>query len=375
MDDDGRMGQPNGIHPTLWLLLLLTVPAVVISTQLYFGYRSQGIQIPFGPLLIMQLAHWYLWAVFERVVWRLAHRWPLDGSRGAIVRHVIAAPVVAIAFLASFTAVFQVLVRVEPLSSSMFVQDRSLSRFVPFIITAYFHVELLVYGVILAAAHLARARSLLKDNQLHALQLRTELSDAKLQVLRAQLQPHFLFNTLHTIGSLVMQREHDAALKTLAQLGELLRMTLEHRDAPAIPFSQELSYLRSYVGIEETRFGTRVDVTWSIDPDTLDLHVPTFILQPVVENAFRHGVANRTGPSAIRIQSALTDGLLQIDVSNDGPPLAATFSVEKDGGFGLRNVAQRLATWDPRSGLAARGSDNGAFMRLTLPVRRDEHRG
>ena len=229
--------------------------------------------------------------------------------------------------------------------------------------------------MIVAPPPLARARSLLKDNRLQALQLRTELADAKLQSLRAQLQPHFLFNTLHTIGSLVMQREHDAALKTLAQLGELLRMTLAQRDAPAVSFSQELSYLRSYVGIEETRFGRRLDVSWSIDPDTLDVRVPTFILQPIVENAFRHGVSRRTELSALRIRAARSDGMLLIDIYNDGPPLASSFSIEKDGGFGLRNVMQRLATWDPRANLAPRQADDGVLMRLTLPLdRRDEPR-
>lgn len=365
------MGVLNGTRRTLLLLLLLTVPAVVIATQLYFGYRSQGIQITFGPLLIVQAAHWYLWALFEPIVWRLADRWPLDGSRPAGWRHVAAAPVIAGVFLAAFIAVFQVLVRIEPLASSPIAQDRPLKVLVPFLLTAYFHVELLVYGVILAAAHLARARSLLEDNRLQALQLRTELADAKLQALRAQLQPHFLFNTLHTIGSLIMQREHDAALKTLAQLGELLRMTLAHRDAAAIPLSQELSYLRSYVGIEETRFGQRVDVSWSVDPATLDVQVPTFILQPVVENAFRHGIDKRSEPSALRIGSALVDGMLRIDVYNDGPPLAPWFSLENAGGFGLRNVRQRLSTWDPRAGLAARAEDNGVLMRLTLPIRKD----
>lgn len=352
------------------LAAALTVPALVITMQLYAGYRLSGMRFTFLGVFVLQLVLWELWVVFGPLVWNLERRWPWgDGQRRtALVRHAVAAPAIAVAVLAIFLIAYHTLLRL-PLVSSWFAgMDRDVAQTISLFFASYFHVELLIYGAIVAVAHATRTTALLHRREQEALRLEAELTGAKLTALRTQLQPHFLFNTLHTIGSLVLQRRTEQAVQLIAELGELLRSTLAHRDTDLAPLRDELAYLQRYLKIEEARFGDRLRVEWDIDPAALDALVPPFILQPLIENAFRHGISRRTEDSVLRVAATMEGQSLRITVYNDGPPLAESFAVDAATGYGLHNVRERLRTRNPAGRIELGNVDAGVRVTLVLPL-------
>jgi hypothetical protein len=352
------------------LAAALTVPAIVIATQVYVGYRMRGVQIAFSGMLITQLCHWEVWALAGPFVWRLERRWPLVGPdrRSALVRHVIAAPALALAVLFVYFTLYHALVRVPILSALYAGFDRSFTLTAIFFVISYFHIELILYAGIVATAHAFRATALLRAREHESLRLEAELTGARLRALRTQLQPHFLFNALHMIGSSVLQRQNERAVRMLAELGELLRATLANRDTELAPLRDEIAYLERYLRIEEARFGDRLRVEWQVDPSALDRLVPPFILQPLIENAFRHGISQRVDDSVLRIAAARDGDVLRVDVYNDGPSLRDAFSIEAARGYGLKNVAERLRARQPAGRLEIVNRDRGVCATLVLPV-------
>jgi hypothetical protein len=347
----------------------LTVPAVIIAMQLYVGFRVRGIRVPFIAALATQLCHWEVWALAGPFVWSLERRWPFapPRRRQSLVRHATMAPIVATGVLFTYWTAYNVLVRLPGVSDWFRGFDRSLVSTAVFFALTFFHVELIIYGGIVAVAHAVRTTAQLRATEHSALRLEAELTGAKLTALRTQLQPHFLFNTLHTIGSLVLQRENDRAVELLTELGELLRGTLALRDTDLIPLREEVACLRRYLKIEEARFGDRLTVRWEVDPAAEDSLIPPFILQPLVENAFRHGLSHRTDDSVLRITAAKT-GSLCITIYNDGPRLPDTFDVDLSNGYGLKNVRERLRTRNPPGRFELGNAADGVNATLVLPL-------
>ena len=348
----------------------LALTALIIATQIYVGARLRGDRVSFAAALVMQLCHWESWALAGPLVWRLERRWPLvpPRRRQALRRHIATAPLVAVAVLSLNLAAYHALVRVPALSPWFARMDRSLLSTAVFYVIAYFHLELVLYAGIVAVAHAAHTTALLRARETDALRLEAELTGARLTALRMQLQPHFLFNTLHTIGSLVLQRQNDRAVQILAELGELLRGTLAHRDIDATTVRDEMASLQRYLRIEEVRFGDRLRTELDVDPGAAAALMPPFLLQPLVENAFRHGISRRTDESLLRIAAKVDRGSLRITIYNDGPPLADAFSVEAVGGYGLKNVMERLRARKPAGCLELRNEATGVCATLVLPL-------
>jgi two-component system, LytTR family, sensor kinase len=177
------------------------------------------------------------------------------------------------------------------------------------------------------------------------LRAESEVRDARLNALRYQLNPHFLFNSLNAVSTLVLEGNAPAATRMLAQIGELLRTMLDREAAPETPLAQEIAFTEQYLAIEQTRLEGRLLVDLNISPETLDALVPSMLLQPLVENAVRHGVAPLVEGGMIRIQSTLHDGQLQISIQN-----SATSGVRAEAagkavhGIGLSNTEERLKT-------------------------------
>ena len=352
------------------LAAALAVPSVVIATQLYVGYRLRGISVPFVVALLTQLLHWETWLIAGPIVWNLERRWPLTGEkrRQSLLRHLAAAPIVALGVLTIYYAAYHALVRVPGISAWFTGMDRSFTLTAAFFAISYLHLELLLYAAIVATAHAVHATALLRAQQHESLRLEAELTGAKLTALRTQLQPHFLFNTLHMIGSSVLQRHNERAVQMIAELGELLRATLANRDTEMAPLREEVAYLERYLRIEEARFGDRLRVEWQIDPSALERLVPPFILQPLIENAFRHGLSHRTEDSLLRIAAAQRDGHLRVEIYNDGPPLGDDFDVNRCSGYGLSNVVERLRTRMPPGRLDVANLGTGVRVTLILPL-------
>lgn len=192
----------------------------------------------------------------------------------------------------------------------------------------------------------------------HLLRAESEAREARLSALRYQLNPHFLFNSLNAASTLVLEGDAAGATRMLAQIGELLRTTLDQDAAAEMPLAQELAFVDQYLAIEQTRLGERLRIERAISDDTLDAIVPSMLLQPLVENAVRHGVAAVIAGGTIRIESRLKADRLLIAVSNSGPRRAdlavgsslSNGNINADGnsavakGIGLTNTKERLKT-------------------------------
>jgi sensor histidine kinase YesM len=202
-----------------------------------------------------------------------------------------------------------------------------------------------------------------------ALELEARLTRTQLQLLKAQLQPHFLFNTLHSIAAL-MHRDVPAAETMLVRLSDLLRMALDHGEQQQVSLKTELDFTRLYVSIQEVRFRDRLDVSFDVAPETLDASCPTMILQPLVENAIRHGVEQSVKIGSVTITAEKLYGNLEITVSDDGPGLSERHPDRAGlGGIGLANTRARLEKlYGDRQGLALEERDGGGLVvRLTVP--------
>jgi signal transduction histidine kinase len=201
-----------------------------------------------------------------------------------------------------------------------------------------FQQGLVIYWVILAVLRGMESRRHLRDERLRRTQLETQLAQSQLQALRMQLQPHFLFNTLNAISALALADPLQARLM-IARLSDFLRLTLEERHAPQVPLSRELEFLACYLGIQQVRFQDRLSTAMDVDDDTLGASVPNLILQPLVENALRHGLQHKPGAGNLRISTRRDGDQLQLRVDDDGLGLPPTGPAE---GIGLGNTRSRL---------------------------------
>ena len=224
----------------------------------------------------------------------------------------------------------------EPLSVSRYVQT-----YVGVFI-AVFHWDVLIYWTILGAGYAIEYYDELRGREVRELGLDKRLVDAQLENLRARLQPHFLFNALHTIGSLIRQDRKDEAVRMLAGLSDLLRMSLDTVSEQETTLREELEFVGRYLEIQRVRFQDRLDVHIVASPDALDSKVPTLLLQPIVENAIRHGFDKRGDAGRLEIRAVKENGTLTVELFNDGPELPPNWTIEKAGGIGLRNTRERL---------------------------------
>jgi LytS/YehU family sensor histidine kinase len=274
------------------------------------------------------------------VIW-LARRFPLT-RRGVIV-HILASVVLTVAKIA---------ITVELLRLAGFSQrDVALLANLPINLGAYW-----------AIAGATRAI----EAQLRAARLQNGLTQARLQLLQRQLQPHFLFNTLNSIAELVHE-DQEAADAMITRLSELLRASLDSAGLQEVPLQQEIGIVERYLDIQRVRFGDRLRTHISVEPSLFDALVPNFILQPLVENSIRHAVANRALGS-IEITAIRGDSSLMITVTDDGEG----FSDTNDGGVGLANVRERMRHLYGSQQLVeiGRGTAGGAEVRLIIPLRK-----
>jgi hypothetical protein len=203
-----------------------------------------------------------------------------------------------------------------------------------------------------------------EERKLEAVELGAMLQKAQLQALRSQLNPHFLFNTLHSIAELIHENPRQAEQMVL-QLGELLHTSLKTQ-AVQVPLREELAFIRSYLAIEQVRLGDRLEVVWQVDPATMDVPVPSLILQPLVENAIRHGIAVSPRGGRLEITAAIAAGKLRLEVRDDGPGLGG--SGEKAGnGIGIENTRARLERLHGRRASFQLTNDRGLVVSMTLP--------
>ncbi len=225
-------------------------------------------------------------------------------------------------------------------------------------------IGLWIYAVVTGVCYAVRTRGRLRDQERLA-------AEARLAALRRQLNPHFLFNALHSLAVLV-RNDAAAAQVAIEQLGELLRYTLAETDADEVLLAEEWRFTKTYLDLEQIRFGSRLSVTDQVAPDTLSHLVPTFTLQILVENAVRHGIGPLAAGGVISIRSGVVDGSLTLEVSDTGAGARDASAVDRRG-RGLRLLRERLTgLYGDRAGLVTRTvPDQGFTATVTLPARQD----
>lgn len=279
------------------------------------GYRARP--LVWWRVLVWELFFCYLWLALTPVVLRLNRRFPFE--RGRIIRnlplHIVAGVVLSLLHLLIYSALYAIL------PSYSVPADERLNTFFferyKIFVAAYLHFCLISYWGALTVHYLAKYYSAYQERALRASQLESSLAQSQLEVLKLQLQPHFLFNTLNTISELVHE-DVDAADRMIARLSSLLRTSLDTVGVQEVPLKEEIDFLRKYLDIQQVRFGERLKVQIAAAPETLNDFVPYMILQPLVENAVRYAVAPRAGGGRISIEAKRIDKILRLTVYDDG---------------------------------------------------------
>jgi len=209
-----------------------------------------------------------------------------------------------------------------------------------------------------------------REASLHSSQLEMQLAESKLQALRMQLHPHFLFNALNTIAMLVRKKQVKDATRMISGLSDMLRTALTESDRSMIPLKEELNLLKKYLEIEQIRFKDTLTINFNVDKSTLDCRVPSLILQPLVENAFKHGISRHIDDSELRISAERINGDLAISIFNTGPELPPKWNINETKGVGLTNTINRLDTLYKNNYTFEVNTkyNQGVEVRLKLPV-------
>jgi two-component system LytT family sensor kinase len=328
---------------------------------------NEKMDIEVWRLLVLNLAYWYVPAGLTSLIFRVAHRFPLDatGWPRALAAHALAAIGFSIIHLVGMLGVRALL-----WPGRMFMSPGSWTSSVQRSYLMNLDWALMTYSAIVGLSY---ALGYYRESQARAIRaahLEARLAEARLKTLEAELHPHFLFNTLHAISTLV-HTQPDSADRMISRLSDLLRITFSRSGAACVPLHDELAFLQKYLEIEQTRFQDRLTVELEIDPDTLDAEVPRLILQPIVENAIKHGVAPRTGPGTVSIASRHDGSQLCLIVRDNGVGLSGGVRTKLHDGVGLSNTRDRLeCLYGAAHALDFIESGQGLTVEMRLPFHR-----
>jgi two-component system LytT family sensor kinase len=351
---------PALIRGSGWVALW-TLVGLAIASEIYLSGNFLGRSITWGEAISDSLEDWYVYGALSLPVVWFARRFPPElGTRWVTAGvHLGAALVFSLVYIVVRTLVGEVdsWIGGEPASFGEIFHPL-LVRTLPF--------NLLVYGVIISVSHALDYYGKYNERTVQTLELEKHLTEARLQALLHQLKPHFLFNTLNGIASL-MHTDVEAADRMLVRLSELLRITMSQTGAPKTTLRDEIAFLERYLDIEKIRFHNRLDVVIAIDEDVIDAQVPSLILQPMVENAMRHGIEPHARTGHIELRGFREDGNLVLTVSDNG----AGISDEGPGreGIGVANTRARLAELygaKQKFELVNR-PEGGLCVRITIP--------
>ena len=331
--------------------------ALVNTSTIYLSMLSHGHS--FGRMFVWQLGAWSVWA--------FAAPWIVRNSARLRIVQLLAlgAALILLQWLvmALFTVGLQPLL---PVASYTFSDALSASS------ATLITVNSLAFGLLLVGGRAFAAYERTRQLELRKSQLEAELTRAQLAALRLEIQPHFLFNTLNSIAALIRTRDNDAALSMLVGLSDLMRSTLERPPGQLLPLGEELDLVKRYVDIQRVRFGDRLEVTYRIDSTCERIDVPAFLVQPLVENALRHGLADLR-PCHVEIGATEhNSNEVRLWVRDDGAGLPSGFDLERHAGTGLRNISTRLKRlYGAAASLALRpNSPAGTIVELILPRHR-----
>ncbi|MCI0695279.1 histidine kinase [candidate division KSB1 bacterium] len=342
-----------------WSLLFAcwTFLGLFSASQIYIRYAYNSDTSPtWRQALSVAMPDWYAWGMLSPFIFWFARRFPLERKkRGRRL------------FIHFFAGVFFSF-------SKMVLEYMVLWRMIGLpmreVSPVALQQNLLIYAAIVGIIYAFDYYGKYREHEVKASQLQAQLAQAQLQALKMQLHPHFLFNTLHAISTLI-HKDVEAADRMIARLSDLLRLSLENLGVQEVTLKHELEFLERYLEIEQIRFGDRLTVRMNIEPEALDGMVPNFILQPIVENAIRHGIAPRAAHGHIEIHAKRENGQLQLEVHDDGPGLPESKRETLKEGVGLANTQARLQQLYAAAHRFElfNAEAGGLVVRLSIPLR------
>ncbi len=317
-----------------WTLVSIIFAGISYAAAIGENNKEFG----FISALRLNLVQFYVWAVLSPLVFRFSRRFPIE-LRPLNVRNLL----LYFPALISFAGIHQVI----HLAVLWSITPRWRQKY-PALTDCYrayfafgFYIDLIIALLIVIAVHALLYYQSFRASELAQSFLKTDLAQAQLRALKMQLHPHFLFNTLHSISSLVLE-DPPKANSMIARLGDFLRLTIDNSDQQLVTLKEETEFLRCYLDIEQVRFGDRLTVTFELEPQTLSAQVPHLILQPVVENAIQHAIAPRSTRGHINIEAKRLNSLLRVAISDNGPGISSNANLPWRQGVGLTNVRTRL---------------------------------
>lgn len=359
---------PERKRVTKWLIIfgIWTLFGLFFASQFALQNQLSESPIPFWRILSWQLASGYAWFIASPLIFLLSKRFPFEDGKwkASAPIHLLASILVSLGILAVDTFVLPRLGYLERFQLQSFWETYKILFFVNF------HFSIAIYWGVVAIHQAILYYRKYRERELATSQLEARLAESRLQVLKMQLHPHFLFNTLNAISELI-HRNPDVADRMITDLSDLLRMSFENLEVQEIPLSQELEFLRKYLEIEQTRFHDRLEVKMDIGADTLDASVPNMILQPLVENAIKHGISPKAEGGHINIKAIRNNGSLELSVCDDGIGAGETAGSRGSEGVGLSNTRRRLKhLYGDRHRFEFRTlGDRGVNVSLDIPYR------
>ena len=347
----------------VWLVgfVLWTLLALLTAAGSHFYMASTPTPVSWGQLLVWHLAVSFVWSLLTPLVYELSRRYTFDRAswRVSLPIHLVAS--VAITFASAVAIVL-----VDPLIT--WTKEPQVPFFTHVLARTF--IDFQRYWYVLMITQAIAFYGKFQERQLVSSQLEAQLAQAQLEVLKIQLEPHFLFNTLNSIAALARHDGEAAELMTL-QLADLLRSSLDGVGVHEVPLHRELTFLQKYIGIQQVRFHDRLQVETDIDPRTLDTLVPNLILQPIVENAIRHGIGPRRGPGLIHIATWRDRDDVWMEIRDNGVGLARGRGSMPREGVGLRNTRERLQQLynDDHAMVLEDAPGGGCNVKIRVPYR------
>ncbi|HEY0320852.1 MAG TPA: histidine kinase [Pyrinomonadaceae bacterium] len=318
-----------------------TFLALLYGNQTYFFMRAEGMYHQWWLIIVWQILVWNTWTALTPLILWAGRRFPIEirSWRRGVLMHLPIFALVSSLNVAVFTVLY---IGMRPFDVYQDITTPFSHQYYEKLLSR-FPLDFLIYSAILGVGYAFDYYEKYRERESRATQLESQLVQAQLESLKMQLHPHFLFNTLHAISGLVREQENKAAVNMIAGLSQLLRHALETSGRPEVPLREELEFLELYLDIQQMRFSDRLKIEMNVQPETLDAAVPNLILQPIVENAIRHGISPRVEGGLIQLSTRSDNGILEIKVSDDGCGLHKDWRLENSEGIGLANTRARLA--------------------------------
>ena len=322
----------------LWIASIWFGVGLFDATQNVVVMRSEGMHHAWPQLFVTLLLSWLPWILATPFVMRLERRYPPVQLRpfSTWVRHIAACAAIGLVASAWIASLEELL--------NPWAKDPAPDPFAHLWLHKFYNgllEYLFLYGAILLVSHILDSRERLAFQQTESARLNEQLSKAQLNALRRQIEPHFLFNTLNAIAGLVRERRNDAAVSMIAKLSDFLRRVVKDSNRQEVPLGEEMEFVQKYLDIQKVRFAERLQLSVDVPSELFAAQVPSLILQPMVENAVKHGIAKRVQGGAIRIAASRSNGTITISVYNDGPSLLVDWE-KTSSGVGISNVRTRL---------------------------------